>query len=280
MRVVAAALTASFLLAPAPARQEPAAADVLKSASAYALPYVSKISGVVLDEQAMVTEVVASRALVPKRVASDVTLVNVNDRVVSIRDSYAVDSKPIRERALRIAPALQELTSETLLKAQQYARDSYHLFIATIVLRGTEPLLALAYLEPVHHPKLQWRIDGRRTINGTPVVGLRFEETRERNKVYLLQTPGNASGSGRFWVDPASGAIHQIELWLESPTESASVTVQLTADAERKMLLPAQLSGTFSETELGAGPATSASARNLSRKVEVIAKYSIYKQAR
>jgi hypothetical protein len=275
VRILAAALPAILVAIPGGARQNPAPTDLLKSASAYVVTYAPALSGTVLEEQTMLTEVVAGRmAAPPKRIASDVTFVNANAGIAALRDTYAVDTKPIRERTLRIVEALNDGSGEGPKRVQEYVRQSFHLFLANIVLIGADPMLALKILSPELQPKLEYRLDGRRTMNGVPVNALRFQEPEARDRTYVLGTPGNAHASGRFWIDPASGAIHAIDLWLESPTESASVTIQFGPDAGSKVLLPKQLSGTYDERELGAGPRSSATARTLSRRVEVVAKYS------
>ncbi len=273
--MLAAALTASLLAAPSPPRQDPSAPDLLKAVSGYLSTYATALAGTVLEEQAMVTETSAGRMTAPpKRVASDVTFVNASAGVMALRDAYAVDTKPMRDRTLRIAEALNEASAAGQQRAQEYLRQTSYLFLANIVLMGADPMLALRVISPEHQSKFTYRTDGRKKINDVAVVALRFQEPTARDKVYALGTPGNAHASGRFWVEPATGAIHAIDLWLESPTESASVEIQFTVEPTRKVLVPKQLSGTYEERELGAGPASSQTARTVSRRVEVVAKYS------
>jgi hypothetical protein len=275
MRILAAVLTASVLAAPAAPRQEPSAPDLLKAVSAYLSAYGPALSGTVLEELAMITETTGARMTAPpKRVASDVTFIHATNGLIALRDAYAIDTKPIRERTLRVSAALSENSPGGQAKAQEYVRESFHHFVANIVLMGADPMLALKLVAPEHQSKLTYRIDGRRKVNDVAVTGLRFQEPTARDKVYVLGTPGNAHASGRFWTDPATGAVHAIDLWLESPTESASVTIQFGSDPAGKVLLPRQLSGTYEERELGAGPPSSQTARTTSRRVEVVAKYS------
>jgi len=272
----AVALMTAVLAAPAlrvGAQPEPALPDLLKLGAEYVAAYATRSSGVVLEEAYRLTEISGGRMLTPTRIASDVTLVNGNDQTLMVRDTFAVDTKPTRERTPRVSTVLKSLTQENWQKAQEYSRESAYHFLANIVIFGSDPMLAFRLLAEANQPKLVCRLDGRKKLNDVGVTGVRFEEPTARDKVYLLGTPGNAAASGRFWMD-ATGAIHQIELWLTAPTESASISVQFAVDPTLKLLLPRELSGTFEERELGAGPPSSATARNLSRRVEGVAKYS------
>jgi hypothetical protein len=274
VRTLLAVSVSSLALVPAGATpQDPTLADLLKRGAVHIATYGPRASGVVLEEQYQLTEISGGRALVPKRIASDLTFVDVNGETVVIRDVFAVDTKPTRERTPRLQALLNSLTQQNWQQAQEYARQSYYHFIGNIVLRGSDPALGFAFLSG-NQPTLTYRLDGRKKVNGVAVAGVRFEEPTARDKVYLLGTPGNASGSGRFWIEPASGAIHQIELWLESPTESASVSLTFAVDQALGLILPKELSGRFEERELGAGPPTSATARTLTRRIEGLARYS------
>jgi hypothetical protein len=276
MRILPAALTA-LLVVPTSLisdQSEPALADLLKLGLEYVAGYPVRVSGVVLEEQFRLTEIVGGRALPPKRIASDLTFVNGNDETRMVRDVFAVDTTPTRERTPRVSTVLKALTPESWQKAQEFWRESAYHFAANIVMWGSEPTLAFQLLKPANQPKLVCRLDGRKKLNDVAVMGVRFQEPTARDKVYILGTPGNAASSGRFWIDPATGAIHAIDLWLESPTESASIAIQFAPDPTLKLVLPKELSGTFEARELGAGPRGSGTDRNVSRRIEGVARYS------
>jgi hypothetical protein len=276
MKVLAAALTA-LLVVPTSLisdQSEPTLADLLRLGAEYVAGYPARVSGVVLEEQYRLTEIIGGRALPPKRIASDVTFVDGNDETRTVRDVFAVDTTPTRERTPRVSTVLKTLTPESWQKAQEFWRESAYHFVANIVMWGSEPTLAFQLLKTANQPKLVCRLDGRKKLNDVGVMGVRFQEPTARDKVYVLGTPGNAAASGRFWIDPATGAIHAIDLWLESPTESASIAIQFAPDPTLKLVLPRELSGTFEQRELGAGPRGSGTDRNLSRRIEGTARYS------
>jgi hypothetical protein len=277
MRAPAIAVLMPLLVLPGPrtrAQSEPALADLLKLGAEYVAGYPVKVSGVVLEEQFRLTEMQGGRALPPKRIASDLTFVNGNDETRMVRDVFAVDTTPTRERTPRVSTVLKTLTPESWQKAQEFWRENAYHFMSNVVMWGSEPTLAFQLLKTANQPKLVYRLDGRKKLNDVAVIGVRFQEPTARDKVYILGTPGNAAASGRFWIEPATGAIHAIDLWLESPTESASIAVQFAPDPTLKLVLPRELSGTFEQRELGAGVRGSGTERNLSRRIEGVARYS------
>jgi hypothetical protein len=266
-----AALGASSRLGAAQA--SPELTTLLNAGASYVSTYVAKTSGVVLEEQYTLIEIASARMMVPRRISSDVVLINLGGEAIALRDTYAIDTVSTRERTLRISELLTKPTGQGWIAAQEFARQSQIHFAAAIVIRASEPPLALRFLAADHPGALRFRLDGRKKMNGVAVTGLRFEEPTARGRKYSLNTRGNASASGRFWIDPATGAVHQTELWLESPTEVARVTVSYAPDA-LGLLLPKALSGTFEERQLGAGSDSGFGQYNIRQSIESNAIYS------
>jgi hypothetical protein len=263
------------VLTSAAADQTPALPELLKLGGAYVAEYARKTSGVILEEQFMLIEVSARGMTVPRRITSDVVIIELDGEPIAMRDAFAIDTVPLRERRPRINELLKEPTGAGWIQAQEYARQSAVHFALTIVLRASEPVLALKFLAAAQQPGLRYRLDGRKQINGTAVVGLRFDEPRSRGATYLLKTPGYAWASGRLWLDPATGAVHQTELWLESKTEIARVTVTYARDPGLQVLLPKEMTGTFEERQLGAvAGASGADPYNIRQDVESTVTYS------
>ena len=91
----------------------------------------------------------------------------------------------------------------------------------------------------------------------------------------MLGTPSNPQSSGRFWIDPATGAIHQTELWVQSDTDTARIQIVYAPDAKLGMLLPREATQTFESRERSAGlNSMSSSAAQSKLSFESTAKYS------
>lgn len=248
---------------------------LLKLGADYVAAYAPRVSGVILEEHYVLIEIGAGTMMTPRRIASDVVLINLNDEAIALRDAFAIDNRSLRDRAPRINALLETPSGKAWILAQDYARQSQVHFGVAIVVQASEPVLALRFLSAAHQPSLRFRLDGRKKLNGVAVAGVRFEEPRARDAKHLLNTRGNASASGRFWLDPATGAVHQTELWAESKTEVARVSVTYAPDPNLGLLLPTELVGTFEERVLGIGPdAAGSSVYNVRQLIESTATYS------
>ena len=256
-----------------PAQQSPALADLLARAAAYVASYAERVSGAVLEEEYLLMEL-GPRMQVPKRIGSDVVFLSLNGLVIALRDVYAIDTTPLRERTPRIPELLARPTPEKWQLAQEYARQGHFHFLTEIVIRGSEPTLALQFIAEANQTAITYRLDGRKALNGVQLLGVRFEETKRRDGVYLLDTRGNAAASGRFWIDPADGTIQQTELWLESSTEVARMSVTYAAHPALKLWLPKETTETYESRQIGVGASASGSAHNLVHRVEGKARYS------
>lgn len=254
MRVLFAVFAVVVALVPSlSARQQPTAEDLLKAARTYAGAYAAKVSGAVLDERYTLMEVGSGRMQTPARINSDMLFVNVNGTLVTLRDAYSVGGAKIREAELRLSPLLAEPTQAKWDQAMALSRASYKHFLSDLVLRLNDPVYALRFLAEAHAPKLTFSIEGKKKINGVDVVGLRFTEKRGDDIKYMIGTRGNGAASGRFWVDPATGAIHQTELGLDSKTETGIVTVTYAPVKGMEFMLPSKTVEVFEEREDSSG---------------------------
>ena len=91
-----------------------------------------------------------------------------------------------------------------------------------------------------------YKIEGNKTLNGVQTVVLRFNE---KGKGHLMT---NASALGRYWIDPATGAVCQTELGFSSAGANIHGTVTFAKDKQLGVLVPSELS----ETVEASSPAT------------------------
>lgn len=255
-RNIALAVLASLTAASIPIHaQSVALNDVLAKAAAYHTDYTRKISGVSLQEDTQLKNVSGDRMRSIVRISADVVLVNASGQADALRDVYAIDTKPTRERTPRILQLLGEPAKPSIQDWQTaitYPGQEAVYFLLDIVVKTNEPTSALQFISSANQPGLKYKLDGRKKINDVAVVGVRFEEPDVRNREYLLGTRGNARATGRFWIDPATGAIHQTELWVDSRrertySEHAMVTVKYAPHQTLGLLLPSEAHGTFEE---------------------------------
>jgi len=272
--VLVAAIVTGTLLHVSAAGQEPALPDALRKAAVYVAEYRLKTSGLSVEEQLLLTELASLRP-VPKRLASDLLLVNIQERLMALRDPFSVDTKAIRERQPRIARALADPTRTAWQQVQGFTKEGAYHFMANVVLWYGDPVLALQFVEEQNQKRMTYKIEGKKKMNGVEVYAVGFKEPREERKVYLIETPDNPNASGRIWIDPATGAVHQTELWLQSDTAVARVTVIFAPDAKLNLLVPKESTQTFEARERGTGISNMGSGgANNSVKYEANAKYA------
>ena len=229
--------------------QERTATDLIHVAAGYLATYGSKVSGVTLEETYTITDVSSGRMTTPQRLSSDVVLLNLAGKLIALRDVFAIDNNPLRERQPRITALLREPTEAAWQQAQEYATESYRHMRADLIMRLNEPTLALQFLTPENQPKVTFKLDGRKKFDGIETLGLRFEEAKNRDSSYVIKTRGNAFASGRLWIDPATGRIHQTELWLQSGSETARITVTYARHATLDLWLPSSMLDDYQTSE-------------------------------
>lgn len=239
------------------AGQQPTLEQVLAGASEYHATYTQKVSGVALEEQTQTLDVSGGKARGVIRISSDVVLVNLHGQVAALRDPYAVDTQPLRPRTPRIMALIAAPATPTArdweLAASYPAQGSLH-FLLDIQLKVNEPTSALQFISATYQTAMTYRLDGNKKMNGVTVVGVRFEEPTSQEQFHVLATRSNARATGRFWIDPATAAIHQTELWVDSKLENAIVSVKYEPNRELGLLLPVEMNDTYEEREGGGGP--------------------------
>lgn len=255
-RISAVAVLAAFAVSPAAGRQV-SLEDVLARAADYHATYVQKVSGVSMDEQVQLLDVTGGKTRGTVRISSDVVLAGLRGQVIALRDPYAVDTQPLRDKGPRISKLLGAPATPSLkdweLASSYPAKGSIH-FLLDIQLKVNEPTSALQFISSALQPRMKYRLDGNKKMNGVPVVGVRFEEPTGQVWEHLLGTRSNARATGRIWIDPATGAVHQTELWVDSKAENAIVSVKYTPSESLGLLLPGEMIDSYEEREGGGGP--------------------------
>ena len=250
LRPAGALLLCAGTVIATPDAQKPALADLLARAAEYHTSFTARASGTLLDEHYTFIQVTAGRMHTPAHFRSDVILLNVNGRMIGLRDPYALDNVPLRERTPRIIELLREPTLSAWDQAQKYAAESHFRFVSEIVLALNDPAIALRFISAELQPKLTWKFEGMKRLDGVELASIGFKETGDRDTRYSLGTLGNAAASGRFFVDPATGSVRKTELWANSATEAVVSTVTYAEHTPLELWLPQKMMQTFEWKEL------------------------------
>ena len=249
VRALAVLVVAVLLPVSLHGQKAPPVTDVVRTAAEYLASYTPRVSGVTLEEEFTLLEVSGGRVGLTRRIASDLVLLDLNGKVVGIRDPFAVDSNPLRERTPRITALLQKPTEASWARAQAYAGESLRYFLDELIVRLSEPALTLQFLAPDNQARVTYKIDGRKKLGDVETVVLKFQETKTKPPAYILETPGKAIANGKLWIDPATGRVHRTELSMQSDSESVHVVVEYARDAALDLWLPSSMVATFEATE-------------------------------
>jgi hypothetical protein len=256
---------AAVVLAPRPAAQQPPLPEVLQRAAAYVKRFHSQLAGIVAEEtyQQVVhrTSEYQSPVLdnaVRVSLRSDLMLVrpaNV-DRYVEFRDVLEVNGIAVREPQQRVESLWRAGSTAAAARLGDILEQSSRYNIGSIERNINTPLMALMFLDASSQRRFVFkRADQRRPVFGsgahagenagvfrvaTEMWDVEFEEKRGAT---IIRRPdgGNLRSRGRFWIDPATGAVLISELVVDGGGVLARVTVSYQSEPLMGFLVPVEM---------------------------------------
>ena len=233
--------------APAAAQKAPPLADLLTLAGEGVARYAQQLGTVAVNEEFMQYETNSGRMGTPKRVNSQILFFAQDDgTLANFRDVVAIDSVAVRPKDDRLPSLFKRPTAESIGSAQTMTDDAVKAYINPLLHILDRPTLALDLLRAENQADYTYKVEGNKTLDGTPVVVLKFNEKGKGHTVT------NASAVGRYWIEPTSGAVHQTELGFSSQNANIHATVRFTKDAQLGVLLPSELAETAEASSGGA----------------------------
>jgi hypothetical protein len=241
-------LVAVLLALPVRAAQELALADILMRAAAYVAAFQKQLSGIVAEEtyEQEIKNHYAGMDFSRRRLKSDLLLVRPvgAERYVEFRDVFEVDGRAVRDREERLSklfldppPGAQSQLERVVLEGARYN-------IGRIVRTLNTPVLALGFLEAKYQPRFEFKRVPERDAGAIVVT------FREKDRPTLVRTPGGLDmpSHGRFWIDPATGAVSKSELIVQDIYLKATVDVIYRSDADLGFLVPQEMRETYVAT--------------------------------
>src|SRR5688572_18496475 len=150
LRILTCALLGGSILA---AQAKPTVEELRQKAGEYVAKYAEMVSGVTLDEQFLLVQTTGGNTRVPIRIASEMVLFELDQFPVGLRDIYAIDTRPVRERTPRVMAALTQPTGPNIELVRRYVRENASHMEHNVVVWYTDPLLGLQYAAPANQPK-------------------------------------------------------------------------------------------------------------------------------
>jgi hypothetical protein len=269
--------------APALRAQAVTVEDVLARAGEYVVHYQHDFAGVVAEETYTQDARSPQRfnrfgslkggVLEHRELKSDLLLVRPQggDQWIQFRDVFQVDGRAVRDRSDRLAKLFLQPSTTTARQAAQISKESARYNVGTVIRNVNVPVLALWVLLPANQHRFlfnhvdeadagrsdgAWAIDYREVAPGT-----------------MIRTSGGQDlpVTGRFWIEPATGAVLESVLAAEDRQVSARIEVTYEPEPALHMLLPRTMRESYVQNADGAtvsGLATYANFRQFQVKVD------------
>lgn len=244
--------------------QAPSLETVLARAAAYVDDFHRKLSGIAAEETydqfiRNQQSALGNPVMLPtRRLRSDLLLVRPagTDRYVELRDVFQVGDQPVRDREERLARLLKDNSARAIDQIGAIVRESSRYNIGNIERTINTPLLAMMFLESDYQPRFRFKrstktkaaiggIDKDAAESGVFRVATEMWtiEYRERRRDTIIHTPSGSDlpASGRFWINPDTGAVLMSELVLDSDSVKASVTVSYQSEPLMGFLVPVEM---------------------------------------
>jgi hypothetical protein len=147
-----------------------------------------------------------------RQLRSEVLLVPVSGGMkVGYRDVFEVDGQPVRARSERMRRLFEAGTAEGVVELGKIAEESARFNLGLLRRTTNTPSVPLLYLSRAMRPHLFFSGGGRSRRGDAELALVEFREDGSPTMV------ADASGRdmparGKAWVEPASGAIREIEV--------------------------------------------------------------------
>jgi hypothetical protein len=163
------------------------------------------------------------------------------------RDVLTVDKRQVRDREQRLLKLLQSPEPDALDQARKIAQESARFNLGSITRTMNVPNMALEYLEPRQGDRIRFEQLRNDTIDGRPVVVLRFSESAGPS-IIRSAVGRDLLARGRVWAEPGSGAIVRTELLLEDRLSNGTCTVDYGVDPRLGIRVPLKMTERYRVT--------------------------------
>jgi len=249
------------------AAQQPSLQEVLSRVAQYVADFHSRLSGIVAEEryhqEVKSTAGFGGRSTVPvllprKDLASDLLLIRPfnADRYIEFRDVFEVNGVPVRDRDERLMTLFVSPDAANVDRIAAIIEESARHNIGNIPRNINTPMLTLFFLQE----NSQWRFRFKRAQGSQPALGgasapnqdtavfratteMWIIEFKEQHRPTIVKTNDrrNFPAAGRFWVNPATGAILMSELVMNSAEVNAVINVSYQSEPLLGFMVPVEM---------------------------------------
>jgi hypothetical protein len=220
---------------------------VLARVADYVDTYQREYSSVVAEEEYDQSDWSPAARTKRLRLKADLLLVRPDPTVgwVSFRDVFEVDGSPVRERDARLQRLFLDTSVEGRARLEAIQEESARFNLGPFKRAVNAPLFPLSFLERANQPRFALTLKGTREVDGLPVAEIDYRETASPTLAGSVAA-GDQPATGRFLVDPVSGAIVEARVVYERDGAGRlEYVIQYRRDEKLGLWLPDEMQESF-----------------------------------
>jgi hypothetical protein len=186
---------------------------------------------------------------------------------VAFRDVYDVNGKAVRDRDERLQKLFIDSPARAIEQARRIVAESSRYNLGSLQRDINVPTMALTYLRVANQSRSEFKIDGRKDVDGVPAVVLAF---KERASPTIVRSAGaDVPASGRFWIEPETGRVLRSEISVADRRAGAKITVTYSAVPKLTVWVPTLMTEEYTGAETIFAKATYSNFRQFGVTVDV-----------
>jgi hypothetical protein len=252
-RVPVAGVAVLIATSPPIAAQSSGFAEALRRSHQYVVLYEDHELSTVLAEERYHQEVrgAAGRLEAQRTLRSDFLIFQLppEEDWFALRDVYEVDGKPIGDRQSRLKRLFSGPAADASERAMNISKESARFNLGNVYRTINVPSFALRFLRPASRSRFAFTDAGRETVGDADTVVVAYEEVGRPTFVATAEGR-DVPAKGRFWIDPASGAVVRSEMITGGTRRvpaRATITVTYALDQDLGFRVPIEMRERYDE---------------------------------
>jgi hypothetical protein len=169
---------------------------------------------------------------------------------MEFRDVLSVNGKVQGSGVSRLDPLTNDTTGRAVVQAIKISQSSAAFMFGRLERAIELPRAATLFLHPENQPRFEFKMAGKKKVDGVQAVEIRFEEKR---KPTIVRGSGDrdAVTKGSLWIDPLKGnLLMSVFKNADSPEVYDEITVMYRVVPEVGLALPSEMSERIIDEEV------------------------------
>jgi hypothetical protein len=161
----------------------------------------------------------------------------------ALRDVHEVNGRPVADREVRLKMLFTESQNKIEQLAMAIDKESARFNIGDVDRTVNLPTFPLRFLRPANRKRFDFNKEAEEQVGSAITWVVAYKETE--SPTFTATTQGkDVSASGRFWIDPETGAVVRTEMVLGGTRrlrQRATVTVTYALDPTLGFRVPIEM---------------------------------------